>query len=111
MDEFLWEMFKALAQGFFTAYFLSAMFVALAKKHSEDVIEFFDRVQNPEPERIKAKIEFVDNTMLLYTIEDESFVAQGNNWTELLANAKERFPYVIFEVNEEQLDKAREFNK
>lgn len=60
---------------------------------------------------IDTRIEFDDNIMRAYNMETDEFLAQGKTWDELNSVLRNRFPDKMFNVKQDQIDKAVDFGK
>lgn len=60
------------------------------------ITKILDQIENEkEPEadnQLRVDVEFEQNIFFLYNSDDGSFVAQGNNLTDLRDNLRQRFP-------------------
>jgi len=66
--------------------------------------EFEERV-------INARLEFYDNVIRMYNKDTDEFLAQGKDMDELNSVLKSRFPDKLFNIKQEQIDRASHYGK
>lgn len=66
--------------------------------------EFEERV-------INARLEFYDNVIRMYNKDTDEFLAQGKDMDELNSALKSRFPDKLFNIKQEQIDRASHYGK
>lgn len=96
---------------------VSAGVVILYSKHiqSQRTLRMLDAAQGMleaiEESVINTRIEFDEKTMRAYNRDTDEFLAQGKDWEELNRVLRSRFPDKMFNVNQEQIDRATSFNR
>lgn len=60
---------------------------------------------------IDARLEFDEGMIRMYDSETDEFLAQGKTWDELNDILKFRFPNKLFNVKQEQIDRASQYSK
>lgn len=96
---------------------VSAGLVILYSKHiqSQRLTRMMDAAQGMldaiEESVINARIEFDENIMRAYNNDTDEFLAQGKDWEELNRLLRSRFPDKMFNVSQDQIDKATSFNR
>lgn len=66
--------------------------------------EFEERV-------INARLEFYDNVIRVYNKDTDEFLAQGKDMDEINSTLKSRFPNKLFNIRQEQIDRASQYGK
>lgn len=74
----------------------------------DQVREIMDKLKK---DVIPCKLEFVNNTILMYNRETNEFIAQGNSYDELEELLKQKFPDKFFDVKQEDIDYAKTIGK
>lgn len=109
-------MFELLVIGFSSGIVTALILIAYTKyrayqmhmklkRYAEDVLEAF------EERVVPARIEFESNQMLCYNRDTDEFLAQATTWDELNDILKSRFPDKMFDVPQDQINKAQVYVK
>lgn len=110
MDNFFDLILHALFTSLFTSIFL---YLVLTYQGLKLIAKIQESLEDEEEangvDLIDAYIEKTDSSLLLYRKDDNSFIAQGSNWTELNVNAVRLHPDVRFNVTPEDIKMAQEF--
>lgn len=73
--------------------------------YAQDILqEFEERVVN-------ARLEFYDDVIRMYNKDTDEFLAQGKSMDELNSTLKSRFPDKLFNIKQEQIDRASQYGK
>lgn len=93
----------------------STILVVVMNQFINGIVDNFrDRMKDvleDDKEIVDCYITFTDKSMLMYKVENNEFVAQGDTWEDLNKNTIARFPDLMFNVKTEQINKAMKFNK
>jgi len=109
-------MFELLVIGFSSGIVTAVILIAYhryryykmllrMKDHAEGILEEF------EERVVRARLEFDSNNMLCYNRETDEFLAQAKTWDELNIVLKNRFPDKMFDVPQEQINRAQTYGK
>lgn len=109
-------MFELLVIGFSSGIVTAVILIAYhryrsykmllrMKDYAEGILEAF------EERVIRARLEFDSNIMLCYNRETDEFLAQAKTWDELNTVLKNRFPDKMFDVPQEQINRAQTYGK
>ncbi len=75
------------------------------RQYAEDLLDAF------EERVIRARLEFDSQAMLCYNRETDEFLAQARTWDELNDILQKRFPNKMFDVPQEQINRAQNYGK
>lgn len=99
---------SGIISGFLSFYFFKRELLADSEdleEELEDVISKFKRVVVP------CRLEFVNDTILIYNRETDEFITQGKSFEELENNLKSLHPEKYFDVKEEEIKLAKNIGK
>lgn len=81
------------------------------KKVSKVITHVQDVLDQLQDKIIDARFEFDNNIIRAYNNDSDEFLAQGTSLDEINRNLEKRFPYNLFNVPQEQIDRAKKFSK
>ena len=100
------------ASGIVTALILIAYMHYRAHKRLERMRMYAEGILEAFEERVvRARLEFDNNFMICYNRETDEFLAQAKTWDELNNVLKSRFPDKMFDVPQEQINKAQTYDR
>lgn len=108
LELLLFGLFVGVVSGYVTSYILKRDIFASEEDIDDQVQEVMDRLKQHV---VPCRLEFVNQTILMYNRETNEFIAQGNTFEELELKLKESFPDKFFDVCQEDIDYAKTLGK
>jgi len=105
---FLFAITSGIISGFVASYIIKRELIGTEEEINEQVQEIMDKMKQTV---IPCKLEFVNNTILMYNRETNEFIAQGDTFDELETRLKKEFPDKYFDVRQEDIDHAKTIGK
>ena len=105
-------IFIGIISGIVSASVVIAYSKHLQRQRMNKMVDYAQNILEAFEERVvKARLEFEDNVIRMYNRETDEFLAQGKSWDELNDTLKQRFPDKLFDVNQEQINRASQYSK
>lgn len=107
-DLFLFAITVGIVSGIVSSYIIKRELISTDEEMDEQVKEIMDKIKK---DVIPGKLEFVNNTILMYNRETNEFIAQAKSYEELEERLKKDFPEKYFDVKQEDIDHAKTIGK
>jgi hypothetical protein len=108
IEIFLLGVVSGCISGFMVILYLRHIQIKRLQSMAESAQNMLDQMDETI---IDARIEFDKETMIMYNSETEEFLAQGSSMEELNDILKTRYPNKMFNVKQEQIDRANRFGQ
>jgi hypothetical protein len=105
---FLFAITSGIIGGIVASYIIKRELIGSEDEINEQVHEIMNKMKQTV---VPCKLEFVNNTILMYNRETNEFIAQGNTFEELETRLKKEFPDKYFDVKQEDIDYAKTLGK